>query len=139
MSKKNSTPIKKSAGVLLLRENRGEILLLALVGRTSYDLPKGGIRDGESAFKAAKRELLEETGISEVSWDLMGETSFKVCYALRNNVVKEVTFFVASTTQSKVQVSDEHQSYKWLTLDEARICLPERFQEVVDWLENVFR
>lgn len=37
-------------------------------GRFLYELPAGRIDDGESELKAAKRELLEETGYSARSW-----------------------------------------------------------------------
>ena len=126
---------KKSAGVFLLREERGEILFLALAGRNSWDLPKGGIREGETPFVAACRELEEETGITEVSW--IETPPFTVSYILKNNTEKEVSFFMATTRKSKVKVSTEHQSFRWLTLASAKAYLPERFLPVVDWAEGV--
>ena len=42
------------------------------VGRVSLMLPGGMIEEGEDAFVAAKRELLEETGYSAESWELLG-------------------------------------------------------------------
>jgi 8-oxo-dGTP pyrophosphatase MutT (NUDIX family) len=131
--------IKKSAGVFLLREERGEIFVLALVGRNSWDLPKGGIREKESPFQAAKRELLEETGISEVVWGFGDKeiAPFKVTYTLRNKTNKEVTFFVATTKKHKVFVSNEHLSYKWLPLPQAKESLPGRFHGLVDFFREL--
>jgi len=130
---------KKSAGVLLLREDRGDIVFLALAGRNSWDLPKGGIRDGETPFIAAKRELEEETGIADVTWGIAG-VEIPPCivrYTLKSNAEKEVHFFLATTTKSKVTVSSEHQSYRWVLLHEAREFLPERFHPVLDWMGEI--
>lgn len=124
---------KRSAGVFLLREERGEILFLALAGRNAWDLPKGGIRSGETPFDAARRELEEETGITDVSW--VETPPFAVRYPLKSGNEKEVTFFLATTKKSKVKVSSEHESYNWMPLSDAAglYVLPSRFSSVLDW------
>lgn len=47
---------------MLLTEDR-ELLLCHVTGQSHWDLPKGGIHDGESALEAALRETHEETGL----------------------------------------------------------------------------
>lgn len=52
------------AVAVIIRNEAGEILL---AGRKeapgSYDLPGGKIEDGETAYEAAAREVMEETGV----------------------------------------------------------------------------
>ncbi|NJQ02294.1 NUDIX domain-containing protein [Streptomyces sp. PLAI1-29] len=56
---------------MVLLDPRGRILLLhghepADPGRTWWFTPGGGVEPGESRAEAARRELIEETGIAEV-------------------------------------------------------------------------
>lgn len=51
-----------SCGTVLLTERR-ELLLCHVTGQRHWDLPKGGIHDGESPLEAALRETHEETGL----------------------------------------------------------------------------
>jgi len=51
-----------SCGVALLLESH-EILLCHVTGQRHWDLPKGGIDEGESPRQAALRETQEETGL----------------------------------------------------------------------------
>ena len=52
-----------SCGVVVLLESR-ELLLCHVTGQRHWDLPKGGIHDGETPLEAALRETHEETGLS---------------------------------------------------------------------------
>jgi len=51
-----------SCGVAVLLDSH-EILLCHVTGQRHWDLPKGGIDDGESPLQAALRETEEETGL----------------------------------------------------------------------------
>ena len=57
-----------SGGVVVRREN-GRILvaLTREMDMEEYVLPKGGVEPGESLPAAARREILEETGISDLT------------------------------------------------------------------------
>ena len=52
-----------SCGTVVVTEER-ELLLCHVTGQRHWDLPKGGIHDGESPLEAALRETHEETGLA---------------------------------------------------------------------------
>ena len=56
--------MKIKAGIVLYRTRSSDLeVLLVRNNRGSWSIPKGRIEEGESRLKAARRELLEETGI----------------------------------------------------------------------------
>ncbi|MFZ1962637.1 MAG: RNA pyrophosphohydrolase [Roseiarcus sp.] len=74
MSKDQDLPYRRSAGVMLLNRDGA-----AFVGRRKksregglvvgheWQMPQGGIDDGEAPFEAALRELYEETNVASTS------------------------------------------------------------------------
>ena len=54
----------QSAGGVI-ENTEGKIVVVSQRG-TSWSLPKGHIEDGEDILAAAKREIYEETGITEL-------------------------------------------------------------------------
>ena len=61
---------------VLAMEPSGSIYLVKeykyAIDRFSYELPSGGLEDGEPAIDAAKRELREEAGIAANKWTDLG-------------------------------------------------------------------
>ena len=52
-----------SCGVVIVNAG-GELLLCHVTGQQHWDLPKGGMADGESPLDTALRETAEETGLA---------------------------------------------------------------------------
>ena len=73
-----------TAGAVVV--NNGRILMGLRAGPTitsgHWNMPQGGIEEGEDPFEAAVRELEEETGITDVRW--AGETDWYVCLLPKN-------------------------------------------------------
>jgi len=112
---------ERSAGVVLIshpNEQREYLLLHYPAGH--WDFPKGNIETGEKEAETVRRELQEETGIS----DMTVTPGFKkrIEYFYRRNhylVHKEVTFYLASTCCREVRLSHEHSGYIWLLYEDA--------------------
>ena len=70
----------------------------------------GRVRDNEDLYDAATRECFEETGLHIAP-------SFVEKYeAMRGDRTMLVNVFAATTNQHKVNISNEHQAYQWLSL-----------------------
>ena len=65
-----------SAGVAVIRRDQNEWRLLLLRAYQYWDFPKGRVEAGETALEGARREVAEETGITELSFH-WGEAYFE--------------------------------------------------------------
>jgi dATP pyrophosphohydrolase len=73
---------------------------------------------GESPKDAALRELNEETGFTPLRlYNLSRVESF---YLHKSDSVTLVAMFAALVDQAAVRLSEEHDDFVWLPLDEAR-------------------
>ena len=110
--------METSCGFILI--NYDSVLLLQYP-QGHWSFPKGHVEDSDSDhFSTAKRELLEETGISKVSliegWSSRTEYSFSVKGV---PISKQVFWYLAETDELSVKLSHEHTNYMWLSFDEA--------------------
>ena len=104
-----------SAGVVLyvMRGPRRMYLVLRYAAG-HWDLAKGKREPGESDVQAALREVMEETGISDVSLHEGFARSIEYEFMDGSDAVhKTVTFFLGETRTRDVTLSDEHQDYAW--------------------------
>jgi len=109
-----------SAGVILFRRTPEPQYLLLHYESGHWDFPKGHIEAGEDAQEAARRELKEETGISDIR--LLNGYKQTLRYFFRQKgtgIFKLVIYFLAETTQSDVSLSYEHVGFEWLPYQEA--------------------
>lgn len=89
------TELPVSCGTLVINAVR-EILLCHVTGHDLWDLPKGMQEQGETAVKAARRELHEETGL-EFAEDLFVEIG---CFDFRPD--KKLHLFKIQTEKGSV-------------------------------------
>lgn len=69
MTNSRKLPVRPGVGAVILRRDAagGEWLAVVREADGSLTLPKGGIEPGEDALTALRREVHEETGITELS------------------------------------------------------------------------
>jgi 8-oxo-dGTP pyrophosphatase MutT (NUDIX family) len=108
--------------------------LLIKQHNSHWGFPKGHAELGETSLQAAKRELEEETGLTEI--DIHPAQSYEETYFFRHQgrpINKRVTYFLATTKQQDVTIQPEEieqaawctfeSAQKQLTYDEARRVL----------------
>lgn len=96
---------------LVIFNSQGQVLLLEYKGK--WDLPKGHVEDGETFLEGALRECKEETGL-DYKYDLDVFPHHFVSIPS-----KKLLRFYLGFSNSEVEISDEHDSYEWVTIPEA--------------------
>jgi 8-oxo-dGTP pyrophosphatase MutT (NUDIX family) len=115
-----------SAGFIIYRPTRDGIRYLLLYhGGNYWNFPKGKIEAGEKSFRAALRELKEETGLNRndlIFREYFRTTDKYVFFRGRERIFKIVIFYLAESRRSEIKLSYEHEGYGWfLRRDAMRI------------------
>lgn len=108
---------EKSAGAVIFHRPSREFLILHYPGG-HWDFVKGNVEKGEQEEDAAVREAKEETGLGIKIIPGFKE-HIRYIYRHGDLVSKEVVFFIAEAKEKDVDLSEEHQGFKWLPFDEA--------------------
>lgn len=113
-----------SAGIIIYRKTPdGPKFLLLYHGGGYWNFPKGKLEEGERSFRAAVREVEEETGIKykdlRFSKDYFKAHDRFVFQRGEDKVSKHVLFYLAETKNSDVRVSSEHEGYGWFLYERA--------------------
>ena len=95
-----------------------------------WEFAKGHIEKGESEEQTVRREIQEETGITDIT--IIPGFKEYIKYFFRNNyalkkedknkapwIFKLVVFYLVETRAQEVKISDEHIGYAWLTYEDA--------------------
>ena len=113
-------PREISAGVILFRQAPQPHYLLLHYESGHWDFPKGHIEPGEEARETARRELKEETGISEIRFLDGYKATHRYFFRQKGiGIFKAVIYFLAETDQSDVTLSSEHIGFEWLPCEAA--------------------
>lgn len=141
-----------SAGIIIYKKDRDGVKFLLLYhGNGYWNFAKGKLENivagengearygKESAYRAALREVGEETGLN--AKDLRFKEFFKVYdrFSFRRNkdrVFKIVIYYLAETRQSDIKISEEHEGYGWFLYKDAVKLL--KYQNLKDNLKQAY-
>ncbi|CAG9795569.1 unnamed protein product [Diatraea saccharalis] len=117
-------PLTRAAGLIIFRKINQVVQYLMLqtsYGEHHWTPPKGHVDPGESDFVTALRETREEAGLSESDLQIYKEISKSLEYKVKDKP-KVVVYWLArlKDPQTEVKLSDEHQDFKWLALEQAQ-------------------
>jgi bis(5'-nucleosidyl)-tetraphosphatase len=113
-----------SAGAVIFHDNpskgtREYLVLHYPAGH--WDFPKGAVEKGETEEQAAKREILEETGLRIEEFVPDFRRQIEYYYRRQDGLAhKRVIFFLAQSKESKITISFEHSGYDWLSFEQAQ-------------------
>ena len=104
---------------IVIQNKQGEILILKRNSIDSdypglWDVPGGGVDDGEELIEAAEREAKEECGL-EIKIE---ENYFNDFYHPQKKI--HVYGFKADLIGGDILLSDEHTEFKWISKDELK-------------------
>ena len=103
-----------AVSMIVVNEEKDEILLIQQYGRPSYILVAGYVGRGEALEDAVVREVREETGMT-VSHMKFNRTQF---FEKSDTLMCNFTAFVKDS--SELHTNYEVDKYAWFTRDEAR-------------------
>lgn len=131
---------ERAAGGVLFHDEDGRRLFLLLRHEQGghWGFPKGRIEAGESVLDAARREIREETGISNIELvDGVAVTSRYPILRDGRSLLKTVTYFAARVRGEPVCLSREHTDARWATIAEAaRILTHAESRRVLNAVES---
>ena len=131
---------KLSCGVVVARQASEGWLTLLLRAYHHWDFPKGIRERGEDPMQAAIREVSEETGIDDLSFD-WGDRFFETGPYSRGKIAR---YFIATTRQEDVIMGPspetgepEHHEWRWVSFDEAYDLGSPRVRQIVQWARQI--
>jgi ADP-ribose pyrophosphatase YjhB (NUDIX family) len=114
-----------SCGGVVVRRDGGRILaaLVTEPGFAEYILPKGHVESGEDLEQAARREIAEEAGLTELTLVKSLGSVGRLDFSKRS--WGTMHYFLFTTGQDKTSPSDPEHQYivKWFPIED----LPEMF------------
>jgi bis(5'-nucleosidyl)-tetraphosphatase len=113
---------ERSSGAVIFSIDKDLGAEFLLLHHTSghWDFPKGNIENGEDEKQAARREILEETGIQDVNFLEGFRKKIEYRYKRGEKLIhKEVIFYLLRTNTKKIILSNEHIAYVWNKYDNA--------------------
>jgi len=96
---------EKSCGCIIFNNDNKVLLIHMLGGHWSY--PKGHVEKGETEKETALREVKEETNID---CKIIDGYRYISNYSPRENVRKEVVYFIAKPISKEIQIQAEEVS-----------------------------
>lgn len=107
-----------------------------------WELPSGGIDEGENMETSVIREVKEESGIDISSYDLKLVDSESYSFTKENGDIKnvtETTYLVSLDNTPEVILSDEHVNYQWVSLLELEDVFEDKEDLIYKRVNRIFK
>tara|TARA_Y100000741_G_scaffold151821_1_gene114589 strand:+ start:339 stop:809 length:471 start_codon:yes stop_codon:yes gene_type:complete len=146
MEKYKNLPLRSGVGIVVLNKQNQVFLAKRIDNpKNFWQMPQGGIDEGEKYYDAAIRELREETSIKTIS--LIKEIDDLTTYLLPNHLVgiiwkgkykgqKQKWFIVRFNGEEKeININTKHPEFldwKWVNIDDLT-------NEVVEFKLHVYK
>ena len=120
---KTKSQFEHSAGGVIFQKVNGAVKILLIQDKNNqWTFPKGLIDEAEAAQEAAEREILEEVGLSNLTF--AGEVAIsRYFYRFEGNLVrKRVDYFLfaySGNVKPTPQADEGIQSAEWFTQEKA--------------------
>ena len=121
--------MERAAGLIIFRRmpQIQYLLMQTSYGKNHWTPPKGHLDPGENDFQAALRETEEEAGFTEEMLKIIPEFNVELNYEVKSykdGIVRPKTTIyllaeLLNPDKNMVRMSDEHQDFKWLPLQDA--------------------
>lgn len=127
-----------SAGAVVVRAHERGYRFLLLRAYRYWDFPKGRVEAGEQPLDAARREVEEETTLSDLSFPWGFDYRETPPYG-RGKVAR---YYLAESRQGEVALPinpvlghPEHHEFRWLDYGRAHSLLNARLQPILEWAQ----
>ncbi len=128
-----------AAGGLVLNEKK-EILMIFRRGK--WDLPKGKLDEGEKIEDCAVREVMEETGLTQLDLGPLLIITHHTYFDpwIKEDVIKETHWYLmkASSDQPFIpQTSEDIEIIEWVSKDQINQRLENSYDTIVEVVRKV--
>lgn len=128
-----------SSGVVVVRKVGNEYVYLLLRAYQHWDFPKGVVEKGETPMEGARREVREETTITELDFR-WSDAFFETGPYGRGKVAR---YYLAETHQEQIELlvnpeigRAEHEEYCWVSYEQAKNMVSARVRTVLEWAND---
>ena len=127
---KKKFPVVEAAGGLV---ERADNKLLFIFRNKKWDLPKGGIEKKELIIDAAKREVIEETGVADIIVQNQLSETYHIFKKGKRFRLKKTYWFKMSTTfmgKTNPQTEEGIERIEWVPKDKIQDILNDAFENI---------
>ncbi len=132
--KNTQVPLRIAAGGIVVRWEGDRLWLALTIEEGRYtELPKGGVEKGETLEQAARREVMEETGVVDLTLLFPKPFQIEQRYGYYKRTWIIISYFLYLTEQHEAVPQDAQHTLTWVPFD----TLPEMFWfRQGEWLER---